>query len=66
MVMLDQSQTGAKSEVIFEFHRAHPEISCRQLGKMFGVSGQRVSYILKTQTRKSDQSRSEQALMKGL
>ncbi len=45
-------KVSEKSQSIYSYHLEHPEISFRQMGREFGVSGQRVSTIIKTQYRK--------------
>ncbi len=61
-MIIEQPRINERSETIFQYHQAHPEISCRKLGKIFGVSGQRISNILRTQTRKTQIMRRDQVI----
>ena len=41
-----------RNDLLIEYHRSHPELSLEELGKIFGISKQRVHYILKREERK--------------
>ena len=41
-----------RNDLLVEYRRSHPELSLEELGKIFGISKQRVHYILKREDRK--------------
>ena len=61
-MIIEQPEVKERSETIFQYHLTHPEISCRKLGKIFGVSGQRISRVLKTQNRKNQIKQRDQVI----
>ena len=47
-----EPKVNGRNQILFEYYKVHPGISLKQLGRMFGISKQRASYLVKLQFRR--------------
>ena len=47
-----EPKVNGRNHILFQYYKVHPGITLKQLGRMFGISKQRASYLVKLQFRK--------------
>ena len=51
-MVVAEPKVNGRNQILFQYYKVHPGISLKQLGRMFGISKQRASYLVKLQFRK--------------
>lgn len=51
-MVVAESKVKGRNQILFQHYKEHPEVTLTQLGRMFSISKQRASYLVKLQFRK--------------